>query len=422
MAILFIILALLALSGLPLFLILSYLAIFGYISEGLTPAIYFSELMRLASNHTLVAIPLFTVAGYLLAESRASERIIRLAQAGMGRVPGGLAVLTLLAMAIFTAFTGASGITIVAMGGLLLPTLLKSGYKERFSLGLLTSSGSIGLLFPPSLPIIIYGVVAEVPIDQLFIGGLIPGILLVVGVSLYAVQQNLHLAKDTTNHNEPFFPALRGAAWELALPIIIIGGIYGGIFTATEAAAVSAAYLLIVECFIIRDIHPIRDLPRVLSEAGIMIGAILMIIGSALALINYLIYADIPMLILEWVQSVISTRIMFLISVNIFLLIVGCLMDIFSALMVIVPLVLPMALEYGVHPIHFGIIFLVNLEIGYSTPPVGLNLFIASHRFNRPVLKLYRATLPFLAIQLTILLIITYIPELVLFPIEWLKH
>ncbi len=413
----FVIILLLAFAGLPLFLILSLLGISGYISEGLDPAIYFSELMRLASNHTLTAIPLFTVAGYLLAESKASERIIRLTQSGFGKIPGGLAVLTLVTMAIFTAFTGASGITIVALGGLLFPTLLKSGYKERFSLGLLTSSGSIGLLFPPSLPIIIYGVVAEVSINKMFIGGLVPGILLVSGVSLYAVLMNRTHEKVKISY-EPFLPALRDAAWELALPIVVIGGIYGGVFTATEAAAVSAGYLLIVECFIIRDIHPIRDLPRVLSESAIMIGAILLILGSALALINYLIYAEIPMIILEWVKSVISSRVMFLISVNIFLLIVGCLMDIFSALMVIVPLVLPMAIAYDVHPIHFGIIFLVNLEIGYSTPPVGLNLFIASHRFRQPILKLYRATLPFLIIQLIILLIITYVPELVLYPIE----
>lgn len=408
---------LLALAGLPLFLILSLLAISGYMSEGLDPALYFSELMRLSSNHTLIAIPLFTVAGYLLAESKASERIIRLTQSGFGRIPGGLAVLTLVTMAIFTAFTGASGITIVALGGLLFPTLLKSGYKERFTLGLLTSSGSIGLLFPPSLPIIIYGVVAEVSINEVFLGGLIPGIMLVSAVSLYAVLMNRSREKVEVDY-EPFLPALRAAAWELALPIFVIGGIYGGIFTATEAAAVSAGYLLIVECFILRDIHPIRDLPRVLSESAVMMGTILLILGSALALINFLIYAEIPMMILEWVKSVISTRLMFLISVNIFLLIVGCLMDIFSALLVIVPLVLPMAIEYGVHPIHFGIIFLINLEIGYSTPPVGLNLFIASHRFQQPILKLYRSTLPFLVIQLIILIIVTYVPELVLYPIE----
>jgi len=410
-------LGVLALTGLPLFIVLSALAITGFIAEDINPAIYFAELMRISSNSTLIAIPLFTLAGYLLAESKAPDRLVRLSVVLLGWLPGGLAIVALVVMALFTAFTGASGVTIVAMGGLLLPTLLKGGYNERFSLGLLTSSGSIGLLFPPSLPIIIYGVVSETSIDKLFIGGMLPGILLVSAVSLFAMYQGWKIPRTAFSKSD-ILPAIKNAAWEIPLPIIVVGGIYGGIFTATEAAVVTASYLLLVECFIKRDIHPIRDLPNVLTKSSILIGGILLIIGSALALTNYFIYVDIPSQMLEWIQSVVTSRMQFLLMLNIFLLIVGCTMDIFSALVVVVPLILPLAKAYGVDPTHLGIIFLVNLEIGYSTPPVGLNLFLASFRFEKPILQLYRATVPFLIIQLIVLMLVTYVPELTLYPIS----
>ena len=419
MIILIAVLLLLALAGLPLFLVLSGLALTGFISADLNPALYFAELLRLANNPTLVAVPLFTFAGYILAESKSPERLVRLARALIGGFPGGLALVALVIMALFTAFTGASGITIVAMGGLLLPALLKSGYTERFSLGLLTASGSIGLLFPPSLPLILYAVVSETPIDKLFVAGIIPGLLLVGGMGLFSVKQGIgKSAKVGSGAREPLLPALKEAAWEIPLPIIVLGGIYGGFFTVTEAAVVTAAYLVIIECFIIKDLHPVKDLPRILTESSVLIGGILLILGAALALTNFLVYADVPTTLLAWIKTVVGSKFTFLLLLNVFLLAVGCLMDIFSALVVIVPLILPLAIGFGVDPIHMGIIFLANLEIGYCTPPVGLNLFIASFRFKKPIMKLYRAALPFLAIQLIILAIITYFPELTLFSIR----
>ncbi len=408
----------LALAGLPLFLVLSGLAMAGFASADLNSALYFAELLRLANNPTLVAIPLFTFAGYLLAESRASERLVRLARALMGDLPGGLAVVALLVMALFTAFTGASGITIVAMGGLLLPALLKGGYTEKFSLGLLTASGSIGLLFPPSLPLILYGVVSETPIDQLFIAGVVPGMLLVTGMAVFSIRKGIGVRNGSSAEKVRLLPAVKSAAWEIPLPIIVVGGIYAGFFTVTEAAVVTAAYLTVVECFIKRDIHPVRDLPRVLTESSVLIGGILLILGAALALTNFLVYADVPTTLLGWIRVIVKSRLAFLLLLNLFLLLVGFLMDVFSALVVVVPLILPLALDYGVHPIHLGVIFLANLEIGYCTPPVGLNLFISSFRFKQPILKLYRAALPFLVIQLLILGLITYIPQLSLLPVK----
>lgn len=406
-----------ALIGLPLFIVLSILAFAGFFSEDLNFSIYFAELIRIAENPTLVAIPLFTVAGYILAKSKASDRLVKVAQALLSWLPGGLAVVALSTMALFTAFSGASGVTIVALGGLLLPALLKVGFKDNFSLGLLTVSGSVGLLFPPSLPLIIYAVIAETPVDSMFIAGIVPGILMVCGLSLYSIRQGFKLRSEQKVPTVAILPAMKAAIWELPLPIVVIGGIYSGIFTATEAAIATVFYLIIVECFIIRDIHPLRDLPGILRESSVLIGGILLILGAALALTNYLVFVDVPSTMVAWIKSVVSTRIGFLLMLNIFLLLVGCLMDVFSALVVVVPLILPVALEFGVDPVHLGIIFLANLEIGYSTPPIGLNLFISSFRFKRPVLQVYRSTIPFLIIQLIILALITYLPVLTLYPL-----
>lgn len=407
-----------AIAGLPLFLVLSALAIAGFVSQDLAQSLYFAELIRLAENPTLVAIPLFTLAGYILAESKASNRLVRVARALIGWMPGGLAVVALAGMALFTAFSGASGITIIAMGGMLLPALLKGGYSEKFSLGLLTVSGSVGLLFPPSLPLIIYAVVAETPVDQMFIAGIAPGLVMVAALTGYCMIRARGGATVTATETEPVLPALKSAVWELPLPIIVIGGIYGGFITATEAAIVTVSYLLIVECLIIRDIHPFRDLPRILVESSVLIGGILLILGAALALTNFLVYADVPTTLLVWIKSVVTSRIGFLLLLNVFLLVVGCLMDVFSALVVIVPLILPVALKFGIHPVHLGIIFLTNLEIGYNTPPIGLNLFLSSFRFNRPILSIYRSTLPFLAVQVVVLIIITYVPLITLYPLQ----
>jgi C4-dicarboxylate transporter DctM subunit len=414
-------LLLLALLGAPLFAIIGAIAMMSFAAEGIESSAVMVELYRICSNPTLVAIPLFTFSGYVLAESKTPVRLVNLARAFFGSFSGGLAVVALVTCALFTAFTGASGVTIVALGGLLLPILLKEQYPERFSLGLITTSGSLGLLFPPSLPLILYSVTAKLSIDQLFAAGLIPGIVLVAILSVYGIRQGKKAKVPTV----PFTwanvkSAVREAAWEIPLPFIVIGGIYSGTFTATEAAAVTAFYVLVVEVFIYKDLHLFRDIPRVMRQSMVLVGAILMIIGTAMGLTNYLVDNEVPMKLFEFTQSFITSPIMFLIVLNLFLIVVGMMMDIFSAIIVVVPLILPIATAYGVHPVHLGIIFLTNLEIGYLTPPVGLNLFISSIRFQKPVFTIVRATLPYIGMLLIALLIITYVPSLSLWLVELL--
>lgn len=405
-----------AFCGAPLFIVMGGLALVFFLAVGIDPAAVIIEMYRMASASTLVAIPLFTFAGYLLAESKSPERFVNLYRALFGWMPGGLAIVALVACAFFTAFTGASGVTIIALGGLLYPVLLEEKYSERFSLGLLTTGGSLGLLFPPSLPLILYAMVAQVNVDALFLAGIIPGSLLIVLLALYSFLSG----KRTHVQREPFCwervgKAVREAFWLLPLPVIVLGGIYGGFFTASEAAAVTVAYVLVVELVFYRDLKFFRDVPRIASESVVLVGGILLILGCALGLTNYLVDEQVPMKAVEWIRQYIDSRLMFLVALNIFLLIVGCLMDIFSAIIVVVPLLLPIAKEFGVHPLHLGIIFLTNLEIGYSTPPVGLNLFISSFRFKRRVPELYRASLPFLGVLFVALIIITYFPDLSLF-------
>jgi C4-dicarboxylate transporter DctM subunit len=409
----------LALFGTSLFVIIAAIALAAFYFVDIDSSAVIIELYRLASQPVLLAIPLFTLAGYLLAESKTPQRLVALSRAFFGWLPGGLGIVTLVSCAVFTAFTGASGVTIIALGGLLYPVLQNENYPEKFNLGILTASGNLGLLFPPSLPIILYGLVSETSIDKLFIAGIIPGLLMVVLMSIYSVGK-MRKVNPTV---EPFsakkaWEATKGAAWEIPLPFIILVGIYGGFFTATEAAAVTAFYVLIVEVFIYKDIHLTKDLPRVMKDSMILVGGILVILSAAMGLANYMIYDEIPMQILEWMKTFISSKVAFLLVLNVFLLVVGALMDIFSAILVVVPLITPIAINFGVDPVHLGIIFLANLGIGYSTPPVGMNLFIASFRFEQPILKLYVATIPFLIILLIALGLITYIPELSLWLVE----
>ncbi len=402
-----------ALFRTPLFAVISAIAILSFFSKGIPLSAIIIEMVRLANTSTLVAIPLFTFAGYILAESNTPRRLVNLTQALFGWIPGGLAVVVLVSCAIFTAFTGASGVTIVALGGLVLPALLKSNYTEKFSLGLVTTSGSLGLLFPPSLPLILYGLVAQVDVDKLFIAGIIPGILLVVLLSIYSIVKNIGTKIEVQKFSlQNLWRATLDAIWEIPLPFIIIGGIYSGIFTVIEASAVTAVYVLIVEFFIYRDLNIKSDLPRIMKESMLMVGGILIILASALGLTSYLIDEQIPMKIFEFIQRYISSKYTFLILLNLFLLVVGMLMDIFSAIIVVVPIITPIAKSFGVDPIHLGIIFLTNLEIGYLTPPVGLNLFISSFRFEKPIIKIYLATIPFIIILFVALLLITYIPEI----------
>lgn len=403
----------LAILGAPLFTVIGAAALAAFWWVGIDTAAVIIELYRMASAPTLLAIPLFTFAGYLLAESGTPTRLVNLARACFGWLPGGLAVVALVTCAVFTAFTGASGITIIALGGLLYPVLIQETYPERFSLGLVTVSGSLGLLFAPSLPLILYGLVARTSVDQLFIAGLLPGILLVVMLSAYSIYRG----KVSTVPRTPFRARTLGraawdAAFEIPLPVIILGGIYGGYFTAAEAAAITAFYVLVVEVFVYRDLKLKADVPRIMRESMILVGGILVILGTALGFTNFLIDQQVPMRLLDLMRVYLHSKISFLIVLNVFLLIVGCLMDIFSAIIVVVPLITPIAREFGVDPVHLGIIFLTNLEIGYATPPVGINLFIASFRFEKPVVRLYLAALPFLAILLAALLVVTYVPDL----------
>jgi C4-dicarboxylate transporter DctM subunit len=408
----------LLLIGVPIFAVIAGLTLYLLFSSQIDIAVLIIEMHRMATTPVLVAIPLFTFAGYLLSASGAPQRLIRLSNAILGWMPGGLSVIALVTCAVFTALTGATGLTIIALGGILLPAMMRARYSERFSLGLLTTSGTLGLLFPPSLPLIIYAIVAKVRIDHLFIAGLLPGLLLVLLLSAFCVYKSVRTDVPKTKFQfKELLTATREALWELPLPFVVLGGIYSGYFAVSEAAAITAVYVLFAEMVIYRDIR-FRELPEIMKKSMILVGGILIILGAAMGLTNYLIDAEIPMRLLDFVKANIESRIIFLVVLNIFLLAVGCTMGIFSALVVVVPLLAPIAKAYGIDPIHLGIIFLANLEIGASIPPLGINLFIASMRFEKPVLRLYVASLPFIAILLLALAIITYVPWLSLTLLE----
>ena len=402
----------LLLIGVPIFVVIAGLTLYLFFSNQIDISAIIIEMHRMATTPVLVAIPLFTFAGYLLSESGASRRLIRLSNAVLGWMPGGLAVIALLTCAVFTALTGATGLTIIALGGILLPAMTKGRYPEVFSLGLLTTSGTLGLLFPPSLPLILYAIVAKVRIDQLFIAGILPGFLLVILLAAFCVTKSVQNDVPKTKFEfKELARATRDILWELPLPLVVLGGIYSGYLAVSEAAATTAVYVILVEVLIYRDIR-LQQLPAIMKKSMVLVGGVLIILGAAMGLTNYLIDAEIPMQLLEIFKTHIQNRILFLMVLNVFLLAVGCTMGIFSALVVVVPLLTPLANAYGIDPVHLGIIFLTNLEIGASIPPLGINLFIAGMRFERPVLKLYIASLPFIAILLLGLAIITYLPWL----------
>ena len=333
------------------------------------------------------------------------------ARASVGWLPGGIAVVVLGTCAFFTTFTGASGVTIIALGGLLYP-ILRQSYNERFSLGLVTASGSIGLLFPPCVPLILYAIIAQVPIERMFLAGMVPGLLILSILSLYCCGWSVIKRTETTPFDgRVFIRTLWDVKWELLLPFLVLGGIISGIVTLDEAAALTAIYALIVEIGIHRSIS-VKVLPRIVKESTLLVGAILIILGIALGLTNYLITLDVPTTILDWIQATTENRVITLIGLNIFLLIVGCLMDIFSAVIIVVPLLLPIAEQFGIDKAHLGIIVLTNLEIGYLTPPVGMNLFISSMKFDRSVVVLYRSVFLFIALLLIALVLVTYVPDL----------
>ena len=400
----------LLLIGVPIFVVISGLTLYLLFSSQIDISALIIEMHRMATTPVLVAIPLFTFAGYLLSASGAPKRLIRLSNAFLGWLPGGLSVIALVTCAVFTTLTGATGLTIIALGGILLPAMMRGRYSENFSLGLLTTSGTLGLLFPPSLPLIIYAIVAKVRIDHLFIAGLLPGLLLVLLLSAFCVYKSVRTDVPKTRFQfKELVGATRQILWELPLPFVVLGGIYSGYFAVSEAAAITAVYVFIAEVVIYRDIR-IRQLPQIMKKSMILVGGILIILGAAMGLTNYLVDAEIPMRLLDFFKANIESRVVFLVVLNIFLLAVGCTMGIFSALVVVVPLLAPIAEAYGIDPIHLGIVFLANLEIGASIPPLGINLFIASMRFEKPILRLYLASLPFIAILLLALAIITYVP------------
>jgi C4-dicarboxylate transporter, DctM subunit len=399
--------------GAPIFTVLGGAALILFWGSQVPIATIPVEMYRLVVSPTLPTIPLFTLAGYFLAEGGASKRLVKVFQAWFSWMRGGPAVMTALVCAFFTAFTGASGVTILALGGLLMPVLIAEKFSERNSLGLLTASGSLGLLFPPSLAIILYGVVSHTPIDQLFLGGLLPGALLVGLIAWWGIA---HGSKSKTV-NYPFnareaWAATWEAKWELMLPVLVLTGIFSGWMTLVEAATMTALYAFIIETFIHKDLHIGRDIPRVMTECGILVGGVLLILSVAMGFTSFLVDAEVPARMVEWVQQYVHSKWVFLLLVNIVLLIVGCMMDIFSAIVVVVPILTPIAAAYGIDPVHMGIIFLANMELGYLTPPVGMNLFLASYRFKKPLHEIYRAVLPLLLVLLLGVLIITYVPWL----------
>lgn len=403
--------AALAAAGAPVFALMGALALWLFRGAGIESTAVIIELARLASLPSLIAIPLFTFAGYVLAESGAPKRLVDLAESLFGWLPGGVAVAGLCACAMFTAFTGASGVTIIALGGLIFPLLRRQGYPEPFALGLISTTGSLGLMFPPSLPIILYALVGKISVDKLFAAAAVPGVLLLLALSIYAVT----VAKREGVKPTPFSwaavaRAARAAAWEIPLPFLVVGGIYGGLFTASEAAAVMCFYVLAVETLVYRDVAW-GKVPEVARQSMILVGSILIVLGCALGLTNYLIDAEIPGRIFEFLHAHVASPYGFLALLNVFLLVVN-MVEIFSAIVIVVPIIAPVAAQYGIDPVHLGALFLLNLEIGYMTPPLGLNLFLSSRRFDKSLPALYRAVLPFWALLLAALMVVTYVPSL----------
>jgi tripartite ATP-independent transporter DctM subunit len=414
--------------GAPIFVMLGGAALILFWGEEIPIASISLTHYSMVTNPTLPTVPLFTLAGYFLAEGGASKRLIRVFQALLGQFRGGPAIVTVLACAFFTSFTGASGVTILALGGLLMPVLMGAGYSERSTIGLLTGSGGLGLLFPPSLPLILFAIVASsnstgtgVTIEKMFLGGLGPGVLL-VGMAIWL---GLRLEPKTAGENRSFdraeaWRAIWAAKWELLLPVVALVALFGGFATPVEAAAVTAFYAFCVETFVYRDFKGPREIARVMGECGLLVGGVLLILGVALGFTNYLIDAQIPSHAVEWVTKTVHSKYAFLLALNIFLLLVGCVMDMFSAIVVVVPIIVPLGLAYGIDPVHLGIIFLANMELGLLTPTAGINIFLSSYRFNKPVLQVSRAVLPMQCVLIIGLLLITYIPALTTFLPRWL--
>jgi tripartite ATP-independent transporter DctM subunit len=408
-----------ALLGLPIFATLGAIALLLFWNAGIPVASVPVETYRLVASPVLPSLPLFTLAGYLLVEGGASTRLLRVYTAVFGWLPGGLAITTAVGCAIFT--WAGSGVTILSMGGLLLPMLLKARYPEKFSVGLINGSGSLGLLFPPSLPVILYGIYSQTSIAALFVGGFVPGVLMVILVSAYGVSQGVRHGVERSRFSlAEARRAVWEAKWELALPVIVLYGLFGGLGTLVEAGAITVAYSFVVECLVSRQFRPLRDFGRVAVECVVVVGGVLMIVGVAVGLTNYLVTAQVPNMLIAWVQANIHSKYVFLLLLNLVLLVKGSFMDVFSAIIVMVPLITPIAASFGIDPVQLGVIFLANLELGYLTPPVGINLCLSAYRFKQPMTSVYRATLPFYFILLGGVLLITYVPALTTTLVGWL--
>jgi tripartite ATP-independent transporter DctM subunit len=401
------------LVGSPVFVAMGGLAALFFFRDGTPVSAVTAEIYRLIASPTLPAIPLLTACGYVLAESHAAVRLVRFFRALVGWMPGGVAVLVAAVCAVFTAFTGGSGVTIIALGGLVYPILREDGYPEGFSLGLVTAAGSLGLLFPPSLPVILYSVVSKVPADQLFLAGLLPGSILVVIVALYGITvgRRVKASRQAFSAREAL-AATWDAKWELSIPVAMIALFTSGVASLLETAAFAVIYTIVVACFIHRDLTIGHGLPRALLRGSAMIGAVLILLSCALGMTGYLIEAQIPDRLLASVQAHIHSPLLFLLVLNVVLLVLGSVLEVFSAIIILTPLIVPLGVAYGINPIHLGVIFLANLELGFLFPPVGLNLFLSSSRFGKPMTQLYRHVLPFLAILGGGVLLITYVPEL----------
>ena len=404
-----------ALAGAPIFAVLAGAAVFLYMVDAFDPATVPLFAYDLATEPHLPSIPLFTLTGFILAQGQSSERLLRVFRALVGWLPGGTAVVCAVVCAFFTIFTGGSGVTILALGGLLLPALLKDGYRDRFSVGLLTASGSLGLLLPPAMPLILYAIVAQTAPENLFIGGLLPGLLLIALVAAWGMREGLITGAGRHAFAAPEAGrALWAAKWELALPVVVLGALLSGRATLVETSALTALYAAVVTGLVHRDFELWSGLQQAFRECVVLIGGVLIILAVAKGFTAYMVDVDIPFRLIEWTQARIESPLLFLLALNVFLLLVGCFMDIFSAIVVVVPLISGIGAAYGIDPVHLGIIFVANLELGYLTPPVGLNLFLASYRFDRPLLQVYRASVPLLVILGIGVLVITYVPWLTL--------
>ena len=406
------ILIILCIIGTPLFSVIAASAMFGYASQEIDLMAIVIEIIGISDMPFLSAIPLFTLSGYLLSESNAPKRLVALTDVFLGWMPSGLAIVSILACALFTAFTGASGVTIIALGAILYPALKEDGYSDKFNLGLITTSGSLGLLFAPSLPLILYGVIAEVSIDNLFKAGILPGLMMIILLSFYSFSVNAKNSKSGKSFNlKKALITLKECAWEIPLPFLVLGGIYSGFFAISEAAALTALYVFIVEVVILKEIKFI-DLPSLMRESMIMVGGILIVLAVSLASTNYMIDSGLPQKIFGLVSEVVDDQITFIILLLLFLIILGAILDIFSAIVLVVPILLPIAEMYEINQIHLGIIFLSTMQLGYLTPPVGINLFIASYRFDRSIIDVYSSTIPFFLILLISVILIAFLPSL----------